>query len=223
MESNPKTILCFGDSNTWGYIPGTVAQRYPHHVRWAGVMAGLLANPPGDQYHVVEEGLNGRTTAWDDPCMPDRNGSKHLPMLLDTHAPIDLIIIMLGTNDTKHYLGLTANDIAMGASRLVQIVQQSSAGPATGPQASTPPAILLVSPTRIAATPNPFGHKFDEAIEKSQGLGAAYKEIADELGCHFFDAATVVICPNTDGVHIDETGHGNLGKALAEQVRQCFT
>jgi lysophospholipase L1-like esterase len=221
MESNPKTILCFGDSNTWGYIPGTpgpLARRYAHNVRWTGVMAGLL----GDQYRVVEQGLNGRTTVWDDPCSPDRNGSKHLPMLLDTHAPIDLIIIMLGTNDTKHYLGLNANDIALGASRLIQLVQQSTAGPIETDAEANTPAILLVSPAHIVTAKNTFGHKFDKAIEVSQGLAAAYKGIADELGCYFFDAATVATCPSIDGVHIDETGHANLGKALVEQVKTCL-
>ncbi len=96
-----KTILCYGDSNTWGYIPAT-AGRYPPDVRWPGVMRKLL----GEKYNVIEEGLNGRTTVWEDPYKPGRNGLELLIPILDSHNPIDLVVVMLGTNDLKHFYGV---------------------------------------------------------------------------------------------------------------------
>ena len=203
-----KTILCFGDSNTWGYVPGTDGQRFPPAVRWTGVLQSQL----GSNVRIVEEGLNGRTTCWDDPTQDDRNGRRQLPFLLDSHAPLDLVIIMLGTNDLKHFFQLSAHDIALGAGALVQMVQQSQAGSAGSPR------VLLIAPVQIVETPTPFGHKFDDAIKKSQQFAAAYREIADELGCDFFDAAGVATCPNTDGVHLDAAGHAALGIALAKLI-----
>lgn len=206
-----KTILVYGDSNTWGYIPGTEAERYAHDVRWAGVMRAEL----GGDYRVIEEALNGRTTAWDDPLMADRNGRTFLPMVLDSQAPVDLVVIMLGTNDTKHYFGFSANDIALGAASLVQFVKESMAGPG-----KRPPEVLLVSPVTIVESDQPFGHKFDDAIETSRGFAASYREIAEQLDCLFFDAAVVAIPPETDGIHLDADGHSSLGQAMAQFVSQ---
>jgi len=207
-----KTILCFGDSNTWGYIPGTDGLRYAHDVRWTGVLAAGL----GGGRRVIEEGLNGRTTCWDDPIKPGRRGLDHLPTLLESHAPIDLVLIMLGTNDLKHYFNLRAFDIALGAAKLVETVQLSDAGPVAG-DAKTAPAVLLVSPAHAVDAEAPFGHKFDEAVAKSQELGVAYREI-DEYGVAFFDAATVATASSVDGVHLDDTAHAALGAALVEVV-----
>ncbi|MBI1374134.1 MAG: hypothetical protein GC159_15555 [Phycisphaera sp.] len=205
-----KTILCFGDSNTWGYIPGTDAWRFVHDVRWTGVLAAKL----GGGFRVVEEGLNGRTTCWDDPIKAGRRGLDHLPTLLESHAPIDLIVIMLGTNDLKHYLGLSANDIALGAGKLVETVQLSDAGPVVDGR-KTRPAVLLVSPAHAVEAKEPFGTKFDEAVAKSQDLGAAYRLIAHEYGVSHFDAASVAHASDVDGVHLDAAAHASLGAALA--------
>ena len=199
-----KNILCFGDSNTWGFIPGTAMERYPRHIRWPGQLQAML----GDKAHIIEEGLCGRTTAFDDPCFADRNGATHLPMLLDTHAPLDLLIIMLGTNDLKHYFGFNAFDIAIGAGYLIDLAQ-----------AKMPDlAILLVAPPEAVESPAPFGHKFDNAPELSKGLAEAYLEIAEEKDIAFFDAASVVKCPDTDGVHMDDKNHQQLAIALAHKV-----
>ena len=121
----PLQILCFGDSNTWGYAPVS-ADRYPADVRWTGVMAHLL----GDRFHVTEEGQNGRTTVWDDPLEGGhKNGLVYLTACLESHHPIDLVILMLGTNDLKARFSLTALDISLGAERLVQTIQKSVWGP----------------------------------------------------------------------------------------------
>ena len=115
--------MCFGDSNTWGYSP-TTGQRYPANVRWTGVLQAEL----GSDYHVIEEGLNGRTTVWEDPIEGDKVGKRHLPVLLQSHAPLDLVVVMLGTNDLKMRFSAHASDIAAGAGLLVDIIMASGAG-----------------------------------------------------------------------------------------------
>jgi lysophospholipase L1-like esterase len=113
-----KTILCYGDSNTWGCIPLTAAQpprRYGPAQRWPGVLRREL----GDGFGIVEEGLNGRTTVWDDPLEPSRSGKELLVPCLLTHQPIELVIVMLGTNDLKGRFGVGARDIAAGAGLLL--------------------------------------------------------------------------------------------------------
>jgi lysophospholipase L1-like esterase len=205
------TILCFGDSNTWGYVPGTDGERFPPHVRWPGVMAERL----GAEYRVIEEGLNGRTTVWDDPLNPDRNGRCHLPMLLETHKPLDLVVILLGINDLKHHFHLTARDIAFGGGALVEVVQAGDAGPVGPDGKAGPPAVLLVAPVKPVPTEHRFGVKFEGALERCAGIAEAYRRVADELGCWFFDANRVATCPDTDGLHLDAAAHSSLGAALA--------
>ena len=132
-----KTVLCFGDSNTWGYDPLT-RERFDRDTRWPGV----LRNELGEGYLVLEEGLNGRTTVWDDPIDgTHKNGSRYLLPCLESHAPLDLVVIMLGTNDLKRRFGVPAEDIARGAARLVGIVRQSMCGPR-----GDAPQVLLVAP-----------------------------------------------------------------------------
>jgi lysophospholipase L1-like esterase len=207
-----KSILCYGDSNTWGFVPGTDFERHPYDVRWPGVMAGLL----GDGYLVIEEGLSGRTTAYDDPTSLDRNGRVHLPSVLDTHTPVDLVIIMLGTNDTKHHLGLNAHDIAGGAQWLVNYVLASQAGPGR-----VPPQVLLVSPVLVSqAAPEVCGHAFDEAPEKSAGFASAYQTVAESLGVAFLDAAAFAAPDDADGLHLDAAAHASLAAAIGDKVRE---
>jgi lysophospholipase L1-like esterase len=209
-----KSILCYGDSNTWGFIPGSDFERHPYHRRWPGVMAGLL----GADYLVIEAGLSGRTTAYDDPTFLDRNGRVHLPSVLDTHTPVDLVIIMLGTNDAKHHLGLNADDIARGAAWLVNYVLTSRAGPAKGAS-----KVLLAAPVAISdAAPQVCGHAFDEAPQKSRQFPRAYAEVAEQLGVSLFDASTVASPNDADGLHLDEAAHQALADALAERVRDLL-
>src|SRR5690242_20379631 len=134
-----RTVVCYGDSNTHGAHPVT-GERWPRDVRWPGVAAADLA----DVAHVVEEGLNGRTTLWDDPFAEGRNGKTHLLPCLRSHAPIDLLVIMLGTNDLKTIFARAAHEIALGAGTLVDIALASGTGPGAGP-----PRVLLVSPPRL--------------------------------------------------------------------------
>ena len=118
--SGLKEVLCYGDSNTWGYNPIT-KERYEKDERWTGVLQNAL----GNDYHVIEEGLNGRTTVWDDPIEGFKNGKTYLIPCLETHKPLDLVIIMLGTNDLKKRFSLSAYDIAQGAGVLIDVVYKS--------------------------------------------------------------------------------------------------
>lgn len=207
-----QTILCFGDSNTWGYIPGEDCERYAPDIRWPGVLqAGL-----GDDYRVIEEGQNGRMTVWDDPLALDvsKNGVKQLPAILESHMPIDLVIVMLGTNDLKSYMNHSANDIALGAITVVDSILASSAGP--GKQ---PPAVLLVCPAAVAEGDCPFGPIFEGAPEKSQEMPVAYAEMAEDRGIPFLDAGLYAACPETDCIHLDDGGHAALGMAVTVKVK----
>lgn len=197
-------ILCFGDSNTWGYVPGTAGERFASDERWAGVMRHTL----GDGYAVVEEGLNARTTVWQDPMRPNRCGKEHLPILLESHAPLDLTIIALGVNDLKHYFGLTAIDIALGAQTLGELAMASG----------LTREVALICPVLPVEAEQPFGHKFDGAIERAAGLADAFREAAREIGCLFFDANTAAVASPIDGVHLDEANHRKLGEAVGRFV-----
>jgi lysophospholipase L1-like esterase len=206
-----KEILCFGDSNTWGYSP-TTGQRYPANVRWTGVLQADL----GSGYHVIEEGLNGRTTVWEDPIEGDKVGKRHLPVLLQSHAPLDLVVMMLGTNDLKMRFSAHASDIAAGAGVLVDIIVASGAG-----QAGASPEVLLVAPPPIAKLSG-FEGMFAGGAEKSLQLGNHYREAARLRGCHFLDAGDVIRSSDLDGIHLEEKDHLSLGRAIAGEVKKIL-
>lgn len=202
-----KRILCFGDSNTWGYDPAA-QDRFDRDVRWTGVLRNAL----GSGYEVIEEGLNGRTTVWDDPIEGYKCGKDYLIPCLETHRPLDLVIIMLGTNDLKKRFSLSAFDIAQGAGVLVRIVQQSVAG-----RAGAAPSVLLLAPPPVAKL-TWFEQMFEGAAEKSQKLGYYYRQVAEELGCAFLDTATVIVSSDLDGIHFEAAEHRKLGETVAQQA-----
>ncbi|CAN5807696.1 SGNH/GDSL hydrolase family protein [soil metagenome] len=208
-----RTIVCYGDSNTHGADPASES-RFPPEVRWPGVMRKGL----GAGYAVIEEALGGRTTVWDSPLAPGRNGRDYLLPCLWSHAPLDLVIIMLGTNDLKTVHGVSANEIASGAGVLVDLARQSLAGPDR-----TPPAVLLVAPMPLGPTTDRselWG--FGAAREESGRLGSLYRLVARMKGAHFLDAGEVVETSPLDGVHLDEQAHARLGAALADAVREAL-
>ncbi len=210
-----KTILCYGDSNTWGYGPKD-GDRYDGNTRWARRMAGIL----GDGYYVVEEGLNGRTTAFDDPIEPYRNGRKSLEVCLMTHSPVDLFVMMLGTNDTKSFLHLTPYMIGKGLESVVE-----EAGRAKYGHGGQPPKILVVSPIHISAKGlnDQMQEYFDEASEKkAQALAEIYRKVAQQYGCAFMDAAQYAKPSMRDGIHMEPEDHLALASAAAEAVRQIL-
>jgi lysophospholipase L1-like esterase len=207
-----KTILCYGDSNTWGWNPHTLS-RYGRNERWPGVLRNAL----GQNYWVIEEGQNGRTTVWDDPIEGHKNGLTYLPPCLDSHHPLDLVIIMLGSNDLKARFSVTAFDIAQSAGVLVDVVQKSAFGPD-----GNPPQVLLMSPPVIGKLTG-FAEIFEGGVEKSRKLVVYFRQVAEERKCYFLDAAQIVVADAADGVHLDRSEHEKLGKAVASQVRSIFS
>ena len=207
-------IVCFGDSNTWGFIPGSDGERMAPDVRWPGVMQREL----GDGYFVIEEAQNGRTTMWDDPCESvDKNGLRHLPIVLESQAPIDLVIVKLGINDLKNHVNLNATAIAYSCGVLIGRVLESQAGPDF-----TAPKALLIAPTPVSEGHCPFGHLFDNGAAKSAGFKKAYAEVAAEGGVPFLNAGDFASCPVPDTIHIDEAGCECLGKAVAAKIKEIF-
>jgi lysophospholipase L1-like esterase len=202
-----KTVLCYGDSNTWGYDPATQT-RYPWDVRWPGVLRKKL----GDDYLVIEEGLNGRTTVWDDPIELDKNGATYLRPCIQTHKPLELVIIMLGTNDLKTRFSLPAYDIASGAGVLVDIVMKSDAGIDGGA-----PDVLLIAPPQAVELTS-FAEMFEDAVEKSEGFAKHYRRVANEKGCHYLNAGEFVESSPLDGIHLESDMQAALGKAVAAKV-----
>jgi lysophospholipase L1-like esterase len=209
-----KTILCFGDSNTWGYRPDGTG-RFEWEERWPGVLQRQLSGFA----RVIEEGLNARTTVFDDPIegvSVCRNGSRHLPILLETHRPIDLVIIFLGVNDLKRRFDATPFDIAQAAGELVGMVKRSVAGPE-----GQSPKILLICPPPVKVL-NVFAGLFEGAIAKSSGLAARYAWQAGRSGCCFLDAGEVVTLSPVDGIHLDAEGHRLLAVKVAEVARSIL-
>jgi lysophospholipase L1-like esterase len=204
-----KTILCYGDSNTWGSEPVT-GERYGRAERWTGVLRENL----GSDYEIIEEGLNGRTTVWDDPIEGSKNGKEQLIPILMSHKPVDLVAIMLGTNDLKRRFGVGAFDIAAGAGVLVEIVQKSDCGPA-----GRAPSVLLMAPPPVAKLTE-FDEMFEGAMEKSRHFGKHYRRVAEESNCAFLDTAEVIASSDRDGIHLEAGAHKKLGLAMAARVRE---
>ncbi|WP_447968459.1 SGNH/GDSL hydrolase family protein [Nitrospira sp. M1] len=203
-----KKILCFGDSNTWGSIPVT-GLRYPFRVRWPGVLQSEL----GKGFVIIEEGRNGRTTVLDDPNQRGCNGKPALKLTLHVHYPLDLVILLLGTNDLKNSFDRDAEDIAQGVQELGRIVlsnDQSSRGIA--------PMLLLVAPPMVRGEAHPSGF-FRGADLKSSFLAEQYRVVASRLGCEFFDAGTIIQSSLEDGVHWNKEAHEMLGRGLAQCVK----
>ncbi|PHP67871.1 arylesterase [Zhengella mangrovi] len=206
-----KTVLAFGDSLTWGSDPAG-GGRHPEAMRWPDALQASL----GDRVRVIADGLRGRTTAYDEHLADcDRNGARILPTALYTHAPLDLVILMLGANDMKPHIAGTAVAALQGMRRLVAIVKSH----VPGIEGAEPPAVLIVAPPPLCETADPFfAAMFSGGVEQSSMLASLYADLADEMDCGFFDAATVARAAPADGVHMDAENTRDLGRALAPMV-----
>lgn len=209
MNTNPKakTILCYGDSNTWGRMPDR-SGRYDAATRWTGQLQDML----GYDFYVIEEGLGGRTTNLDDPDSI-KNGLTYLIPCLKSHTPLDYIVIMLGTNDFKFRFKRTAEDVANAIAGMIDTVKSMSDA-----------KILIVSP----ATINPSAPRFDEfyseyydgsAGEKSTALGDKLQTVARMHNCLYLDAATIVKT-GEDGVHLDQASLNRLSNEISKTLMQ---
>ena len=204
-----RTILCFGDSNTWGCPPGG-GERFPRDVRWPGALQGLL----GDGYRVIEEGLNGRTATLEHPWIDGRSGRPYLLPCCRSHAPLDLVIVYLGTNDLDDRYCLSAADIAEACASLVGVVQAAECGR----EGRTPP-VLLVCPPAIRAT-GPDSAEYRAMAAKSGALGARFGEAAEAAGAALLDLDGVVSYSQADPIHLDADAHRALAAAVAPLVRK---
>ena len=204
-----KTVLCFGDSNTHGQIPGKDGGRYEKEIRWPGVLKSML----GDSFDVIEEGLGGRTTVFEDPIEEDKSGKAYLQQCLHSHKPIDLIIVMLGTNDLKIRFGLTAYDVSLGLETLVKKMRNEAFG-ADG----RAPQILIIAPAPMREAPLSVALMGKEGVEKSRLLAGYYKQVAQTLGAWFLDAGQFVEVSEVDGIHYTPEAHYNLARAIEEKI-----
>ena len=209
-----KTIVCYGDSNTWGFKPERVkppipSARFDADVRWTGVLQRLL----GERFRIEEEGLNGRTTAFDDPFDSQRNGLRYLDCCMSTKMPVDLVIFMLGTNDVKEHFGVNAYYISCGMEQLILKVKGRVWTQWRNPK------ILMSTSQNSDNISTWLGNEFGRGcLEKSSQLSFYYQNIAELHGCYFVDASQTIVSSPLDAVHIDEENHNKLAHLLYEEI-----
>lgn len=213
MNTNKKTIVCFGDSNTHSYNSAT-GGRFTEDERWTCLLAEYL----GENYAVKEEGLGGRTTVFSDPLMEGADGLTYLFPCMMSHEPIDLLIIMLGTNDSKIRFSATPENIAAGLDRLTRKALSIDAWRST-------PNILLIAPPPIAPgyeTTHVAGEMGPGCVEKTRALAPLYQQVAEQTGCHFLDAGAIegMEMYPYDYMHLSKDSHKLLATVLAERIPQ---
>ncbi len=204
-------ILVYSDSLSWGIIP-TTRQRLPFEQRWPGIMEMSLCSS-GRRVRVIEDCLNGRRTVWDDPFKPGRNGLVGLQQRIEIHSPLELVILMLGTNDFQSMHEHNAWHSSQGILALVSAIRTAPIEPGM-----PVPQILVIAPPAIRTPQGPIAPKFQGGEKKCVGLAAAYQAVCEEAGCHFFDAGSVITSSNIDGVHLDPEQHVILGNSVSDIV-----
>ena len=216
-------ILCYGDSNTWGCIgnwrPSDLpTKRFDPETRWPDVLQQKL----GEKARVIAEGLGGRTTIYPVKGAPWKNGESYLLPCLRSHRPLELVVIMLGTNDLQTKRDMTVQQLGDGISRLIDIIQND---PMCG-RGFKPPAILIISPIEVkSAAPEGRVEVYDNfrreiGAELSRQFPEVYSRIAREKGCHFLNGAEYAKPCDADGVHFDAESHVRLGNAVAEYIEK---
>jgi lysophospholipase L1-like esterase len=219
-EGATRRIMVYGDSNTWGYIPveSGLTTRYPENVRWPGVLRVAL----GPGYEVIDEGLSARTTDLPDLTLPHisgagLDGSAYLPAAIATHLPLDLVVIMLGTNDLKKMFDRSPLRIALGVGKLVDIVAQTKGG--VGTSYPMPKVLVLCPPPLGAVAPPERAERFAGGIEKSKALPPYYEAIAKAAGAEFLDVGKLTATDGVDGIHLTASAHKAIGTGVAEKVK----
>jgi len=211
-----QQILIYADSLTWGIIPGT-RNRLAFDQRWPGVLENKV-NTSTRRIRVMEDCLNGRRTVWDDPFKPGRNGLEGLAQRMEIHSPLALVILMLGTNDFQFCHPY--NDAWSAAQGIATLVKEIRSAPI---EPGMPvPRVLIVCPPRIRQPNGDTTEKYRGAEQRTTGLDQAYKQVASDLKCDFFDAETVATVSAVDGVHLDADQHLKLGNALAGIVEKLL-
>ena len=226
LAQEPKSILCFGDSNTWGFNPDG-GGRLPHHTRWPNQLENLLNRQASSRpWRTIEDGLNSRTWLLDDPIGSARYGAQYscsgrsgLMTSLHTHKPIDVVILALGCNDCKDYLNLSAEQITDCARILIHDIRSGlNCGPRKQPE--QPPRIVLMTPPRMIITPQSLAWGYEGADRKSQALAGRYLQLARELDVLAFDVQTVASPSSLDGIHFDSQSQAAIASGLADLIDQ---
>lgn len=211
-ENYPVTVLCYGDSNTFGFAPQLEGERYGTHQRWTR----LLQKKLGSGWDVIEEGLNGRTTIYERPDGFWKSGLPYFVPCLISHKPIDFLVLMLGTNDCNADLHLTERDIAAGMEKLVTLAESTLIE-----EQGFVPKIVVVAPAAIRPelAGTPYEEQLDEySVEKSRLLAPLYKELAERRGCLYLDATGIDVLA-LDCEHLSEQGHKQLAEMLYDTIK----
>ena len=208
-----KTILCFGDSNTYGVNPR--GGRHPFYVRWPGRLQMLLGSP----YDVIEEGFCGRTTIWEDPTAPGRCGIQALPGILKNGGLPDLAILALGANDCKRYYQADASAITAGMGRLCRLIRETAAQ-----ENQAAPLILLLAPVHIleGIEHSPYKGFDPDAPAKSRALPPLYEKLAARENCLFFDAAGIAQASPIDKLHMEKEAHLAIAQGLLPLIQRTL-
>ena len=206
-----QDILIYSDSLTWGIVPDS-RKRLSFDKRWPGIFEAHLT-AVGRDVKILENCLNGRRTAWSDPFKEGRDGSQGFAQVLEMHAPLSLVIIMLGTNDFQCTHNNSAWMSGQGMAKLINIVRTAPIEPGM-----PIPEILIVAPPTMLTPKGVLVRKFVGAQNRSVGLSQELQQIAGMHHCYFFDTAAVTAASSVDGIHLDESQHKVLGQALANAV-----
>ena len=212
ISDNAKTIVCYGDSNTWGSVPrGGEVQgrtRYPRSVRWTGVLQKLL----GENYEIRNEGTSARTFVAKEEDKPERTGITHLPSILKTNAPVDLVIIALGTNDTKGRYELTTEMIANHLEQTIQLIKKED----------IKNILVLCPPIPVLNSVGKFYEDFENSVEKISKFPKLFQKVADKYNCSFVNAGDYIVASNKDGLHFDPETHTKLAEILKDKILQIY-
>lgn len=212
-----KHVLVYSDSLTWGIVP-TTRQRLPFEERWPGVLHAEL-NAGGDEHiRLTEDCLNGRRTTFDDPYKPGRNALNGIQQVIEAQSLLDLVILLLGTNDFQSMHQHKPWHSATGIGALINAIRTAPIEPGM-----PVPPILVVAPPQLDNPRGPIGPKFEGGDVASRGLVEAIRQVSEDLGCAFFDSNTVTTSSRRDGVHLDADQHRALGKAIAPLVAGLLT
>lgn len=210
MVTQMKTILCFGDSNTYGYTPGT-GERFDIHTRWPRKLGQLL----GDSYDIVEEGMCNRTTVFSSELDPYCSALDYIIPCLISHSPIDLLIIMLGTNDTKDRYNVSAAEIGMGLETLLSKIFGFYQARAEKIR------ILLVAPVPLGDVSQAVTFS-NTSRDKSLHLSEIYSKLALTYGCSFYDAGSIIHNLGCDGIHLTAIAHSKLAAGLFPIIKRML-
>ena len=205
-----KNILCFGDSNTYGLRPDN-GDRYDIRTRWTGILSDMLTSV---DYHVIEEGLCGRTTVFEDSTRVGRNGALYLPVFLESHYPVDTVVLMLGTNDCKTIYNASSAVIGRGIEILLKQIRNYNRDI----------NIILVSPIHLGERvwQKEYDPEFNEqSVITSKELKAVFRRLAEEYDCMFLAASDVAEPSELDQEHMDANSHKLLAGAIYEKILQA--